>query len=112
MASIILELTVDATMQSLSNIVLLVGTNAYRRYVPVGRGYILPSGLPDALYSSSILPAKRAPSWSPVNVIQVPSILLRKAQLVERTKPDDTTKRPYLLSAAENLSASGSCARM
>ena len=38
------------------------------------------SGLPDALYCASILPAKIAPSWSPVNVTQVPSALLQNPQ--------------------------------
>ena len=61
---------------------LVAGTdiNAYRHYNPGGKSpsHDLPGGLPDALYCSSVLPAKRVPSWSPVNITQVPSTLLQK----------------------------------
>ena len=65
--------------------------NTYQYYVPVGRGHVLPIGFPDALYNSSILAAKRAPSWSPVNVIQAPSILSRTCREDQARKYHETT---------------------
>ena len=49
----------------------------------------IPSGLPDALYCASILPAKRVPSWSPVNVTQVPSTLLQEPTSFNTARSDD-----------------------
>jgi hypothetical protein len=79
MASIIFELTVDATMESFS--ASFRGWGDRLALHVREKGHDLPSGLPDALYCASILPAKIAPSWSPVNVTQVPSALLQNPEV-------------------------------
>ena len=86
-ASAILELTVEATMDSFSASVC--GRREHLALHTKEKGPDLPSGLPDALYCASILPAKRAPIWSPVNITQVPSTLLRNPTRFQTTKSDD-----------------------
>ena len=89
-ASTILELTVDATMESFS--VLFQAQRKHLELHAREKDHGIPSGLPDALYCASILPAKREPSWSPVKVTQVPSTLLQKSTSFNTTRSDDITQ--------------------
>lgn len=74
MASTILELTVDATMASLP------GTRQPYKSDQRDKSN-QPSGFPAALYCCSTALAKSAPSWSPVNVVHLPSALSHTIQL-------------------------------
>ena len=86
-ASAILELTVEATMDSFS--ASFRGRREHLALHTKEKGHDLLSGLPDALYCASILPAKRAPNWSPVNITQVPSTLLQNPTRLQTTKLDN-----------------------